>query len=98
MLQMPRAHVAVYHCCWLPDEGHTTLRTVEAAGTCSLLLQHHWGVGAALGWVVPLSPILNSDECLQQYTAMYCCVIFCRHTTSLFHISCEKGLAHSVLV
>ncbi len=54
MLQMPRAHVAVYHCCWLPDEGHMTLRTAEAAGTCGLLLQRHWGTGVALGWVVPL--------------------------------------------
>jgi len=51
---MRHAHVAVYHCCWLPDEGHMTLRTAEAAGTCGLLLQRHWGTGVALGWVVPL--------------------------------------------
>jgi len=51
---MRHAHGAVYHCCWLPDEGHMTLRTAEAAGTCGLLLQRHWGTGVTLGWVVPL--------------------------------------------
>jgi hypothetical protein len=69
MLQMPHAHVAFYHYCWLPDEGHMILRTAQAAGTCGLLLQHHWGAGMALGWVAPLSPLLDSDECLQEYTA-----------------------------
>ena len=112
MVQMPHAHVAVchccwlpvyhccwlpvyhccwlpvYHCCWLPDEGHMTLRNAEAAGTCGLLLQHHWGAGVALGWVVLLSPLLNSDEGLQEQTAMYCCVIFFRHSKHGF--TCDR--------
>lgn len=104
MLQMSHAHLAVYHycwlpvyhCCWLPDEGHMTLRIAQAAGTCGLLLQRHWGAGEALGWVGPLSPQLNFDECLQEYTAMYYCVIFFCYSQHGF--TCDKDLAHLVLV